>query len=71
MLPSHENLERLKKASPAVYDQLERMYDRAIAPGPLSKLMTFRWMYLVHVCLGSGEVPIDELRSPQPWAPAA
>jgi len=44
---SHQKLEKLKKSSPWVLDQLTKMgYNRSAAVGVLSKLMAFRLMHL-------------------------
>jgi hypothetical protein len=43
---SHRKLERLTKASPWIYDQLERLYDRRTSLGVAGKVMGFRLMHL-------------------------
>jgi hypothetical protein len=43
---SHRKLEKLKKTSPWVLDQLLTMYDEKTAQGLLSKVMSFRMMHL-------------------------
>jgi len=43
---SYRKLDRLTKASPWVYDQLDRFYDRPTAIGLVGKVMGFRLMHL-------------------------
>jgi transmembrane protein DUF3556 len=43
---SYRKLERLTKASPWVYDQLDRFYDRPTSIGLVGKVMGFRLMHL-------------------------
>jgi hypothetical protein len=43
---SHRKLERLTKASPWVYEQLDRFYDRPTSIGLVGKVMGFRLMHL-------------------------
>jgi hypothetical protein len=43
---SYRKLDRLTKASPWVYDQLDRFYDRTTSLGLVSKVMGFRLMHL-------------------------
>jgi hypothetical protein len=43
---SYRKLDRLKKSSPWVYDQLARFYDRRTAIGLVGKVMAFRLMHL-------------------------
>lgn len=43
---SYRKLDRLTKASPWVYDQLDRFYDRATSIGLVGKVMGFRLMHL-------------------------
>jgi transmembrane protein DUF3556 len=43
---AHKKLDRLKKSSPWVPDQLAKMYDRKTAAGIVSKVMGFRLMHL-------------------------
>lgn len=43
---AHRKLERLRKISPWVYDQLDRFYDRATAVGLVGKVVAFRSMHL-------------------------
>jgi hypothetical protein len=43
---SHEKLERIKKSSPWIYDQLEKIYDRSTTVGIVGKVMAFRLMHL-------------------------
>jgi hypothetical protein len=43
---SHRKLDRLKKSSPWIYDQLGRLYDRRTSTGIVGKAMGFRLMHL-------------------------
>ena len=43
---SYRKLDRLTKAAPWLYDQLERFYDRATAVGIVGKVMAWRTMHL-------------------------
>jgi hypothetical protein len=43
---SYRKLDRLTKAAPWVYDQLDRFYDRATSVGLVGKVMGFRLMHL-------------------------
>ncbi|HWU87967.1 MAG TPA: DUF3556 domain-containing protein, partial [Kofleriaceae bacterium] len=43
---SYRKLDRLVKAAPWVYDQLDRFYDRATSVGLVGKVMAFRLMHL-------------------------
>ncbi|MDX2088691.1 MAG: DUF3556 domain-containing protein [Kofleriaceae bacterium] len=43
---SYRKLDRLVKAAPWVYDQLERFYDRETAVGVVGKVLAFRLMHL-------------------------
>ncbi|MFI5301699.1 MAG: DUF3556 domain-containing protein, partial [Polyangiales bacterium] len=43
---SHRKLDRLKKSSGWIYDQLNRFYDRATSVGLVGKVMGFRLMHL-------------------------
>ncbi|HEX2689397.1 MAG TPA: DUF3556 domain-containing protein [Kofleriaceae bacterium] len=43
---SYRKLDRLTKASPWVYDQLDRFYDRSTSIGLVGKVMGFRLMHL-------------------------
>jgi hypothetical protein len=43
---SYRKLDRLVKAAPWVYDQIERFYDHATAVGIVGKVMAFRLMHL-------------------------
>jgi len=43
---SHRKLEKLTKAAPWVYDQLDRFYDRPTSVGLVGKVMGFRLMHL-------------------------
>ena len=43
---SYRKLDRVKKTSPWVYDQLDRFYDRGTAVGLVGKVMGFRLMHL-------------------------
>lgn len=43
---SHTKLEKIKKSSPWIYDQLARFYDRRTAVALLSKVVAFRLMHL-------------------------
>jgi hypothetical protein len=43
---SHRRLDRIKKSSGWVYDQLERLYDRGLCIGVGGKVMAFRLMHL-------------------------
>lgn len=43
---SYRKLDKLKKSSPWVYDQLDRFYDRATGVGLVGKVMAFRLMHL-------------------------
>ena len=43
---SYRKLDRLKKASPWVHDQLGRFYDRSTSVGLVGKVMAFRMMHL-------------------------
>ena len=43
---SYKKLDRLTKASPWVYDQLDRFYDHATSVGLIGKVMAFRLMHL-------------------------
>jgi len=43
---SYKKLDRLTKSSPWIYDQLDRLYDRATSVGIVGKVMAFRLMHL-------------------------
>jgi hypothetical protein len=43
---SYRKLDRLTKSAPWIYDQLDRMYDRATSVGLVGKVMAFRLMHL-------------------------
>lgn len=43
---SHEKLARLRKSSPWIYDQLDKLYDRSTSVGLVGKVMAFRLMHL-------------------------
>src|SRR5439155_27046337 len=43
---SYRKLDRLTKSSPWVFDQLDRLYPRALGAGLFSKVMGFRLMHL-------------------------
>jgi hypothetical protein len=43
---SYRKLDRLTKAAPWIYDQLDRFYDRSTAVGLVGKVMGFRLMHL-------------------------
>ena len=43
---SHRKLDRIKKTSPWVFDQLDRFYDRSTSVGLFGKVMAFRLMHL-------------------------
>jgi transmembrane protein DUF3556 len=43
---SYRKLDRLKKSSPWIHDQLDGFYDRATAVGLVGKVMAFRFMHL-------------------------
>jgi hypothetical protein len=49
---SYRKLERLKKSSAWVYDQLGKLYDRPTSIGMVSKVMAFRLMHLHGRALG-------------------
>jgi hypothetical protein len=50
---SYRKLDRLKKSSPWIYDQLAPMYDRATAVGLVGKVLAFRLMHLHGRALGA------------------
>jgi hypothetical protein len=43
---SHDKLDRIKKSSAWIYDQLEKIYDRSTTVGIVGKVMAFRLMHL-------------------------
>ncbi|WP_437717098.1 DUF3556 domain-containing protein [Sorangium sp. So ce448] len=54
---SYRKLDRLVKAAPWIYDQLDRLYDHATSVGLVGKVLAFRLMHLQGL---SFDVAVDE-----------